>query len=195
MQGLLNPVGTGKLHIGVDPRNIFGVLRESGDPDVDEILFMPQDVRRPQLNVAGVIVIGDPEMPVAESQFRIGLGENAPTVYRSIFSTLLRVFAGMAVSCLVKFVQGATIGTPGVALIGVAGTAVTVSNGGTNPSPDPGTWTFTVLGVPSASAVPTGVVQSGSTQTWTFTPVFVASPLASAWRLRPRSTRARSTHL
>jgi hypothetical protein len=76
----------------------------------------------------------------------------------------------MAVSCLVKYVQGASIGTPGVALIGVAGTAVTVSNGGTNPSPDPGTWTFTVLGVPSASAVPTGVVQSGSTQTWTFTP-------------------------
>lgn len=76
----------------------------------------------------------------------------------------------MAVNTLVKFVQGATVGTPGVALIGVAGTAVTVSNGGTNPSPDPGTWTFTVLGVPSGSAVPTGIVQTGSTQTWTFTP-------------------------
>jgi hypothetical protein len=76
----------------------------------------------------------------------------------------------VAVNTLVQFVQGATTGTPGQALIGATGTAVTVQNGGTNPSPDPGTWTFTVLGVPSASAVPTGVVQTGSTQTWSFTP-------------------------
>jgi hypothetical protein len=76
----------------------------------------------------------------------------------------------MPVATLVKFVQGASVGTPGVSLIGVTGTGVQVSNGGTNPTPDPGTWVFTVLGVPSASAVLTGVVQSGSTPTWNFTP-------------------------
>jgi len=76
----------------------------------------------------------------------------------------------VSVSCLVKFVQGLTVGTPGVALIGATGTSVTVSNGGTNPAPDPGTWTFDVLGVPSSSSVPTGVVQTGPTPTWNFTP-------------------------
>jgi hypothetical protein len=76
----------------------------------------------------------------------------------------------VSVSTLVKFVQGSTVGTPGVSLLGVVSVLVQVSNGGTNPSPDPGTWVFTVLGVPSASAVPKGVVQSGSTPTWSFTP-------------------------
>ena len=69
---------------------------------------------------------------------------------------------------LIQFAQGSTTGTAGWALFGVVTTPVTVSNGGVNPSP--GTWTFTVLDVPSGSAVPVGVAQSGSTPTWTFVP-------------------------
>ena len=73
----------------------------------------------------------------------------------------------MAVA-LVKFVQGATIGTAGVALIGVDGTSVTVSNGASNAGIL--TWTFTVIAVPSNSSVPLGVAQTGATSTWAFTP-------------------------
>jgi hypothetical protein len=75
----------------------------------------------------------------------------------------------MAVAALVKFVQGATIGAPGQALIGVAGTAVQVTNGAGAPGPIT-TWTFAVIAVPSGSAVPLGVAQSGPLQTWSFTP-------------------------
>lgn len=71
-------------------------------------------------------------------------------------------------AALVKFVQGASIGTPGVALIGVDGTSVTVSNGASNVGII--TWTFTVISVPSNSSVPLGVAQTGATTTWVFTP-------------------------
>ena len=74
----------------------------------------------------------------------------------------------MAVQSLVKFVQGATVGTPGVALLGSAGTSVQVSNGASNAGVV--LWTFAVVSVPYNSAVPVGVAQVGSTTTWTFTP-------------------------
>jgi hypothetical protein len=67
----------------------------------------------------------------------------------------------------VQFTQGATVGTAGQALFGVDGTAVVVANGNnTNVQ----AWTFTIIDVPPGSAVPTGVVQSGSSPTYTFTP-------------------------
>lgn len=75
----------------------------------------------------------------------------------------------MTVASLVKFVQGATVGTPGQALFGATGTAVQVSNG--SPIPGPVTvWTFTVIAVPVGSSVPVGVAQTGAMTTWTFTP-------------------------
>jgi NitT/TauT family transport system permease protein len=46
---------------------------------------------------------------VAETQFRIGLGSKAPTVYQCVLSTLLRVFAGMAVSLVAALVTGALL--------------------------------------------------------------------------------------
>lgn len=75
----------------------------------------------------------------------------------------------MAVAALLKFVQGATVGTPGRALFGVTGTAVQTSNGASVPGPVV-TWTFTVIAVPNGSSVPLGVAQSGVTSTWSFTP-------------------------
>jgi len=76
----------------------------------------------------------------------------------------------MAVICLAKFVQGATTGTPGQALFGVAGTPVQTSNGAASPGPV-SEWTFTVVGAPSTSAVPVGVAQGpGPVTTWSFTP-------------------------
>src|SRR5271157_3646586 len=75
----------------------------------------------------------------------------------------------MGVQALVKFTQGLTVGTPGQALFGVTGQAVQTANGA--PAPGPVTaWTFAVVAVPSGSAVPVGVAQSGPLQTWTFTP-------------------------
>jgi NitT/TauT family transport system permease protein len=46
---------------------------------------------------------------VAETQFRIGLGKNAPSVYQCVASTLLRVFAGMAVSLVAALLTGALL--------------------------------------------------------------------------------------
>jgi NitT/TauT family transport system permease protein len=46
---------------------------------------------------------------VAETNFRIGLGSKAPTVYQCVMSTLLRVFAGMAVSLIAALVTGALL--------------------------------------------------------------------------------------
>jgi hypothetical protein len=73
------------------------------------------------------------------------------------------------VTALLKFVQGATTGTPGQALFGATGTVVTVSNGAMSPGPVT-TWTFTVVAVPLGSSVPTGVAQSGILSSWSFTP-------------------------
>jgi hypothetical protein len=75
----------------------------------------------------------------------------------------------MAVAAALKFVQGATVGTAGQALFGVTGTSVQASNGAASPGPV-STWTFTVISVPSGSAIPLGVAQTGSTPTWSFTP-------------------------
>lgn len=46
---------------------------------------------------------------VAETEFRIGLGRNAPSVYQCVASTLLRVFAGMGVSLAAALLTGALL--------------------------------------------------------------------------------------
>ncbi len=71
-------------------------------------------------------------------------------------------------AALVQFRQGATTGTAGQAMLGSSGTSVQVQNGASNTGIV--IWTFTVVSVPSASAVPLGVAQTGSTPTWNFTP-------------------------
>jgi hypothetical protein len=67
----------------------------------------------------------------------------------------------------INFTQGATSGGAGFALIGVVGTAVTVSNGDDS---DLENWEFTVIDVGFGSSVPQGVVQDSGAPTWTFTP-------------------------
>jgi hypothetical protein len=73
----------------------------------------------------------------------------------------------MSVSASLAFTQGAQIGAPGVAIIGVDGTPVVSSNGN---NANVVTWTFTMVDVPTTSALPIGVVQTGSSPTYTFTP-------------------------
>lgn len=46
---------------------------------------------------------------VADTEFHIGLGKNAPTVAQCVASTLLRVFAGMAASLILALVTGALL--------------------------------------------------------------------------------------
>ena len=46
---------------------------------------------------------------IAETEFRIGLGKNAPTVAACVTSTLLRVFAGMGLSMVAALVTGAVL--------------------------------------------------------------------------------------
>ena len=71
------------------------------------------------------------------------------------------------VAALIKFVQGANIGVAGQALEGVIGTPVVVSNAdNTNVA----RWVFTVIDAPPTSALTPGVVQDGTTTTWTWTP-------------------------
>jgi hypothetical protein len=71
----------------------------------------------------------------------------------------------MAIAALVKFVQGALVGTAGVALVGTLGTNVTASNA---VDTGIGRWKWTVVDSPAGSAVPIGVVQDGATPTYTF---------------------------
>lgn len=66
-----------------------------------------------------------------------------------------------------KFVQGATVGEPGVALFGATGSAVTVS------AVDYGNaqnFVFKLVSVPAASSVVPGVVQDGALTSYSFTP-------------------------
>lgn len=67
----------------------------------------------------------------------------------------------------IRFSQGATVGAAGQALLGVAGTLVTVAN---DDDTNVVEWTFIVNAVPPTSSVPVGTVQSGSSPSWTFTP-------------------------
>lgn len=73
----------------------------------------------------------------------------------------------MAVSAAIKYVQGATVGTAGVALFGVLGTSVVASNGN---DANVLTWRWTMLDVPPGSAVPVGVISDGSTTNAPFSP-------------------------
>lgn len=66
----------------------------------------------------------------------------------------------MAITALVKFVQGANIGAPGQSLWGVTGTAVTASSGGNNVGVVRAVFTF--LWVPEGSAFSRGVQQDTS---------------------------------
>ena len=52
---------------------------------------------------------------VAESGFKIGLGAQAVTIYQAVFSTLFRVFAGMALAYGLAIVTGALISLSRVA--------------------------------------------------------------------------------
>lgn len=74
----------------------------------------------------------------------------------------------MSATAQLKFVQGGNVGAPATSLIGATGASVTASNGGDDTQNK--TWTFTMVDVPLGSAVPTGVVQSGATPTFSFTP-------------------------
>lgn len=67
----------------------------------------------------------------------------------------------------ITFTQGATTGGDGYALMGSAGTPVTVSNGDDS---DVKNWKFEVLDVGYGSAVTQGVVQDGENPTCSFTP-------------------------
>jgi hypothetical protein len=67
----------------------------------------------------------------------------------------------------INFTQGASVGGPGYALMGVLTTPVVVSNGDDSAIVS---WRFEVLDVGYGSTVPQGIVQSGSAPTWTFAP-------------------------
>lgn len=71
------------------------------------------------------------------------------------------------VAALIKFAQGANVGVAGQALYGVVGQPVVVSNAD-NTGVDHAV--FTVIDAPPSSALTPGIVQSGTTLTWTWTP-------------------------
>jgi hypothetical protein len=71
----------------------------------------------------------------------------------------------MPVSAAIKFTQGATVGTPGVALIGSTGASVVVTNGNDALVLS---WTWTVVTSPPTSAIVPGT--GGTGPSFTFTP-------------------------
>lgn len=73
----------------------------------------------------------------------------------------------MAVTAQIRFTQGVTIGTPGVAIIGTTGQAVAASNGDNT---DVVRWKWTMLDTPEGSAVPIGLISDGGISTALFTP-------------------------
>lgn len=52
---------------------------------------------------------------IADSGFRIGLGSQAATVYESVFSTFMRVFAGMSIAFFAAIITGALLSLSKVA--------------------------------------------------------------------------------
>src|SRR6266404_6566064 len=77
----------------------------------------------------------------------------------------------MSVAAALAFSQpgGGGVGAPGFAMIGSSGLAVTASNGNNTGVTK---WTYMLLDAPPTSALfgSIGVVQTGSTPTWTFSP-------------------------
>lgn len=73
----------------------------------------------------------------------------------------------MAIEAKIKFVQGATIGTAGVSLIGTLSTPVDVSNGDDTSVQR---WIWRMIDTPPGSAVPVGLVSDGLTSTFQFVP-------------------------
>lgn len=69
---------------------------------------------------------------------------------------------------LIQFLQGVTTPGPGLAMIGIAASAVTVTNSTDDPSVKK--WTFEVIDAPTGSTVPIGVNQDGGKNSYQFTP-------------------------
>lgn len=65
----------------------------------------------------------------------------------------------MAVTALIRFTQGLTVGTPGVALAGVGGVQVDIEND--NPT-DIASWKIDMAYVPPGSSVPVGTMATGN---------------------------------
>lgn len=73
----------------------------------------------------------------------------------------------MSVAALIKFAQGASTPAAGLALIGTVGVLVTASNGD---NANVQSWEWEWFSVPTASAIATGIIASGSVPTISFTP-------------------------
>ena len=73
----------------------------------------------------------------------------------------------MSVSAAIYFTQGVNVSAPGVALIGVAGTPITVANGNNT---NVVTWDYTVVDLSSLSSQTLPITQFGSSPTFSFTP-------------------------
>lgn len=76
----------------------------------------------------------------------------------------------MAIAAAIRFVQGANVGTAGIALFGVLATSVVASNGNNTGVVS---WKWTMLDAPVGSAIPVGLISDGATSTATFSPDLV----------------------
>ncbi len=81
----------------------------------------------------------------------------------------------MSAVALIKFTQGATVGTAGVAQLGIVSSIVTVQNGSVS---DIASWQIDVIDAPTGSVVPVTTIaysNSGNTPSATFTPDITGS--------------------
>jgi hypothetical protein len=65
MDRLRHDIGARELHIGIDPGDVFPVVRQAGNADIDQVFLVPDFVVGAQANVPWVGGLGDREVTVA----------------------------------------------------------------------------------------------------------------------------------
>ena len=96
---LLRPVGSDEREIRVNRRNVFGGRRQTGNPEVDQVLLDPKLIIRADLDVMGIALLRHLEGASSERALH-GIEDRARIADMLLKRTIKRV-AG-PVSCRIK---------------------------------------------------------------------------------------------
>lgn len=87
MQSLVDPIRPGHDEIGVDIGSILPVVRQSRNPYIYKIFFMPKLARRPELDVAGILVARNLVMAIPED--KLHSIEYSPTILHVLLKRMI----------------------------------------------------------------------------------------------------------
>ena len=65
----MGPIGIEEGHIRIHPRDVLPVMGQAADCLIDHALFVPEFIEGPELDMAGVIPLGNLEWPISKGQF------------------------------------------------------------------------------------------------------------------------------